>query len=193
MDDLSLEERRLERLRNLLTPIMNLPSFVKENEDGKYDDIIQNTADIAEKVIPLIKEALRSDITLNELNQLYTNPENRKPLIPKTPKELFEELIGKDNVENIIKNNWVGFDRKPFNIYRVNGIEINFYETDGKGDQVTHCTVCYNEDDKMWHSENCIDYPEVTYDSFQGMKKHLDEIEDDIISNGFRTIRLPNI
>jgi hypothetical protein len=78
MDDLSLEERRLERLRNLLTPIMNLPSFVKENEDGKYDDIIQNTADIAEKVIPLIKEALRSDITLDELNQLYTNPENRR-------------------------------------------------------------------------------------------------------------------
>jgi len=78
MNELSLEERRLERLRNLLTPIFNLPLFIKDNEDGKFDDIINDTAKKAEELIPMIKEALRSDITLDELNQLYTNPENRK-------------------------------------------------------------------------------------------------------------------
>jgi hypothetical protein len=193
MDDLNLEERRLERLRNLLTPMFNLPLFVKGNEDGRLDDIIKDTADKAEKLMPMIKEALRSDITLNELNQLYSDPENRKPLIPKTPQELFEDLIGKDNVENIIRNNWVGFSRKPFDIYKVNEIEIEFYETDGKGDQVIHCTVCYNEDTEKWSSENCIDHPEIPYDTFQEMKAHLKDIEDDIINNGFRTINLPNI
>jgi len=193
MDDLNLEERRLERLRNLLTPMFNLPLFIKGNEDGKFDDIIKKTADKAEELMPMIKEALRSDITLNELNQLYINPENRKPLIPKTPQELFEELIGKDNVDYIFKNNRVEFGRKPFNIYNVNEIEINFLETDNKQDTVIHCTVCYNEDDKKWSSENCIDSPDIPFDTFQEMKEHLDEIEDDIVENNFRTISLPNI
>jgi len=78
MDDLSLEQRRLERLRNLLTPFINLPLFIRDNKDGKFDDIVNDTAKRAEELTPMIKEALRSDITLEELNQLYTNPENRR-------------------------------------------------------------------------------------------------------------------
>lgn len=78
IDDLNLEERRLERLRNLLTPLINLPTFIERNEDGKFDDIINSSAEKCNEVIPFIREALRSDITLEELNQLYVNPENRK-------------------------------------------------------------------------------------------------------------------
>lgn len=73
---MTLEERRLERLRNLLTPLINLPEFILRNEDGHLDDIIKSSAEKSKDLIPLIKEALRSDITLKELNRLYTNPEN---------------------------------------------------------------------------------------------------------------------
>ena len=78
MNELTLEERRRERLRNLLTPLVNLPSFVTSNVDGKYDEIITSTAKKSEQLVPMIKEALRSDITLDELNQLYSDVENRE-------------------------------------------------------------------------------------------------------------------
>lgn len=78
MEELTLEERRLERLRNLLTPLVNLPSYINNNEDGKLDEFIKKSAKSAEELIPLVKEALRSDITIEELNKLYTDPENRR-------------------------------------------------------------------------------------------------------------------
>lgn len=76
MEKLTLEERRLERLRNLLTPLMNLPDFILNNESGKFDNLIKSTAERGKEVAPLIKKALSSDVTLKELNKLYINPEN---------------------------------------------------------------------------------------------------------------------
>jgi len=64
-----LEEKRLERLRNLLTPFLLLPELVKDNN---YPDSLKiDTADTCLKILPLIHKALSEDITLDELHNLY--------------------------------------------------------------------------------------------------------------------------
>ena len=78
MDDLTLEQRRCERLRNLLTPFYSITQFVQENKDGKYDEIIKDSSDKALETWPLIEKALDPNATLEELNQLYTDPENKR-------------------------------------------------------------------------------------------------------------------
>jgi hypothetical protein len=79
MDELTLEQRRCERLRNLLSPAYTLAQFLQEdNEDGKLDNIIKDSADKVLEVWPMIEKALDPNATLEELNQLYSNPENRR-------------------------------------------------------------------------------------------------------------------
>ena len=51
----------------------------------------------------------------------------------------------------------------------------------------------YNEDNKKWFSENCIDYPDKEFDTFAEMVEHVESIEEDIINNGFKMIDLPNV
>ena len=72
-----LEEKRLERLRNLLSPLCNLPDMIVNNTGGVFDSLILKTAEKSKEVLPMILKALESNITLSELNQLYTDPLNR--------------------------------------------------------------------------------------------------------------------
>ncbi len=103
----------------------------------------------------------------------------------------FEALLGEKRLARIIEDNCVEFERKNFEIYKTNEIEIVFLTTDNKGDDVIHCSVCYNEDRKKWFSDNCIDHPSVEFDSYDEMRKHLESIEDEIVNNGFNLIYLP--
>jgi hypothetical protein len=45
--------------------------------------------------------------------------------------------------------------------------------------------VGYDVDTKKWFSNNCIDYPEILFDTYEEMKDHLDCIEYLIVGNGF--------
>ena len=67
----TVDQKRLERLRNLLTPLINLPMMMEDNEDGKMDEIVQSQMKTALDVIPLVREALREEITMEELKKLY--------------------------------------------------------------------------------------------------------------------------
>ena len=108
----------------------------------------------------------------------------------------FTELLGAEVMENIKDNNWVKFDNEFMQLE--NGeydkadyqFEMNFMEKDGKNDTVIHCSIHYNEKDKKWWSENCIDDEDMEFDTFEEVKQHLEDIEDDIIGNGFNTIEL---
>lgn len=106
-------------------------------------------------------------------------------------RQRFVDLLTDDKIKFIEKHNWVEFDRKPFDIYKTNEIEIQFFETDNKGDDVIHFSICYNEDENKWFSENCIDYPEILFDTYEEMKNHVMIIERDIIDNGFKLAKLP--
>lgn len=106
-------------------------------------------------------------------------------------RQRFIDLLGEDKVKFIEKHNWIEFDRKPFEIYKTNEIEIQFFVTDNKGDDVIHFSICYNEDENKWFSENCIDSPEILFDTYEEMKNHVKIIERDIINNGFRLAKLP--
>ena len=106
-------------------------------------------------------------------------------------RQRFIDLLGEDKVKFIEKHNWIEFDRKPFEIYKTNEIEIQFLVTDNKGDDVIYFSVCYNEDENKWFSENCIDIPEILFDTYEEMKNHVKIIERDIIDNGFRLAKLP--
>ena len=118
------------------------------------------------------------------------NREEQKE-ISRQVRAIFVSLLGEDKVAAIEDQNWVEFDRKPYDIYHTNEIDINFMEKDTKQDTVIHCTVSYNEDSKTWLSENCIDYPYKKYDTYGEMRKHLSNIESKIINNGFNPINLP--
>ena len=106
-------------------------------------------------------------------------------------RQRFTDLLGEDKIKFIEKHNWVEFDRKPFNIYETNEIEIQFFKTDNKGDDVIFFSICYNEDEEKWFSENCIDSPEILFDTYDEMKNHVKSIERDIIDNGFGLAKLP--
>jgi hypothetical protein len=69
-DDMSLEERRLERLRNLLSPFLFLPELIEKNEDGKFDKMIQDTAKTCKDIEELVRKCLSEHATLDELNNL---------------------------------------------------------------------------------------------------------------------------
>jgi hypothetical protein len=77
MDDLNVEQRRCERLRNLLSPLYNLAQFIQEDND-KLEELIKREADRAMENWPLIEKALDPNATLEELNQLYLDTNNRK-------------------------------------------------------------------------------------------------------------------
>jgi len=114
MKELIIKERRLERLRNLMSPSFNLPLFIQENENGKLDDLIKSTADKAAKSLPLIKEALRSDITLLELGQLYVDPENRRPNLNGLTIDCAKDLVRAIEVELNTKEKQVKFLSEEF-------------------------------------------------------------------------------
>jgi hypothetical protein len=67
---------------------------------------------------------------------------------------------------------------------------MKFLEKDGKGDRVIYCSIHYNSKDKKWWSENCIDYPYIKFDTFEEMAHHLEDIEEDIIDNGFNLVEI---
>ena len=74
----SIEDKRLERLRNLLTPLFTLVQISSDNSDGKFDDLIKKSLKTCKEVLPLIKVALKDNVTREELGQLYTDPSNRE-------------------------------------------------------------------------------------------------------------------
>ena len=78
MGDLNLEERRCERLRNLLSPMYNLAQMIESNEDGNFDELIKKESKKALENWDLIEIALTPSSTLDELNKLYHDPENRR-------------------------------------------------------------------------------------------------------------------
>ena len=72
------EERRLERIRNLMTNMYNLPQFIVESDGSpEMEKLIKNTAEKAMGSMPYLDKALDLNTTLEELYQLYENPENR--------------------------------------------------------------------------------------------------------------------
>jgi len=107
-------------------------------------------------------------------------------------RQRFIDLLDADKIKFIEKHNLVEFDRKPFDIYKTNEIEIQFLKTDNKGDNVIFFSICYNEDEEKWFSENCIDSPEwILFDTYEEMKNHVNTIERDIINNGSRLAKIP--
>lgn len=127
---------------------------------------------------------------MNTEEQNLNNAENPKLGISSV-RQRFIDLLGEDKVKFIEKHNWIEFDRKPFKIYKTNEIEIQFFVRDNKGDDVIHFSICYNEDENKWFSENCIDSTEILFDTYEEMKNHVKIIERDIINNGFRLAKLP--
>jgi hypothetical protein len=109
----------------------------------------------------------------------------------KDAKSVFIDLLGVETIKLITKKNRVEFDRKPFEIYGTNEVEISFLKTDNKQDTVIFFSICYNEDDKKWFSENCIDSPCVEFDTYEEMVSHVTSIENKIINNGFDLAYLP--
>lgn len=100
-----------------------------------------------------------------------------KKIIISDVRQRFIDLLGEDKIKFIEKYNWVEFDRKPFDIYKTNEIEIQFFVTDNKGDDVIHFSICYNEYENKWVSENCIDDEEILFDTYEEMKNHVKTIE----------------
>ncbi len=103
-------------------------------------------------------------------------------------RQQFINLIGEDKIKYIEKYNKVEYGSSPS---EGNDIEINFFITDGKGDRVIHFTIAYNFKDKVIFSENCIDSPPIGYNTYEEMRDHVLEIEDNIINNGFELPELP--
>ena len=77
MDKLNLEQRRCERLRNLLTPFYLLPQFI-QNSDSEIDQSIKDIANRAMSNWPLIEKALDPNALLEELEKLYNEPVDTK-------------------------------------------------------------------------------------------------------------------
>lgn len=132
---------------------------------------------------------------LKEREENYVNPHYQLDTEEDTTEELkvqksFIDLLGYEKVQSLIKDNWIEFEIKPFELYKTNEIEIRFLTKDNKNDTVCFFSICYNEDRKKWFSENCIDYPNIEFDSYEEMKNHVDEIEDKIINNGFHLANL---
>jgi len=100
-------------------------------------------------------------------------------------RQRFIDLISEEKILYIEQHNHIEYDIKPFYIYKTNEIELNFMSTDHHGDDTTFFAICYNEDKKKWHSENCIDFPEILFNTYEEMKNHVKTIENDIINNGF--------
>jgi hypothetical protein len=124
------------------------------------------------------------------LKNIQTFEQHSSELNISDVRQRFIDLLGEDKVRFIEKNNRVEFYRKPFDIYETNEIEIQFFTTDNKGDDVIFFSICYNEDDEKWFSENCIDFPEILFDTYEEMKNHVKTIERDIINNGFGLAKL---
>lgn len=59
-DDMTLEERRLERLRNLLSPFLFLPELIE----------MKNTVQTCKDTEELVRKCLSEHATLDELNNL---------------------------------------------------------------------------------------------------------------------------
>lgn len=73
-NDMNREEKRLERLRNYLSPAINLPVMLLENKfwekDGDIKEIIMACAKQAKISNEKVKKCLSGDITLDELKKL---------------------------------------------------------------------------------------------------------------------------
>jgi len=128
---------------------------------------------------------------MKHLKTPHALSESSKSLNISDVRQRFIDLLGEDIIKFIEKNNWIDFYRKPFDIYKTNEIEIQFLETDNIGDDVIYFSICYNENENKWFSDNCIDYPEILFDTYEEMKNHVETIEPDIINNGFRLAKLP--
>lgn len=105
-------------------------------------------------------------------------------------RQLFIDLIGEDKINFIEKRNWVEYDRN----YITKEIEINFFKTDGKGDDVIFFSVIYCFDDKKWVSVNGIDNPDIAFDRISERESTYEEMRDHvkvIEGNGFQLAKLP--
>ena len=78
---LTIEERRLERLRNLIQPLWTLSDILnREDIDECSDDmkkLIKECAISCKEHMPLVKKALDSKTTLEELENLYLDPKSK--------------------------------------------------------------------------------------------------------------------
>lgn len=104
-------------------------------------------------------------------------------------KNMFENLLGK-GFNTLINNNWVEFSLSDKGIFWHERIDIRFLGKDSHDDTVCFCRISYYIDSKIWSSENCIDNPEIEFDTFAEMKEHLNNISDSILRNGFKIINL---
>jgi hypothetical protein len=98
-------------------------------------------------------------------------------------RDKFIRLLGVDRIQHIESNNWISYD--------VNKNNIDFITTDNKNDDVIFFTICYDENNKLWFSNNCIDHPPIAYDSYTKMRNHVKSIEDKMIDNDFDLPDLP--
>lgn len=69
---MTLEEKRLERLRNLLSPFITLSQLIEDELDNEeYKQLILDTAKTCNKLNGFVKKALKDNVTIEELNSLY--------------------------------------------------------------------------------------------------------------------------
>lgn len=72
-----VESKRLERIRNLLTPLFQLPELLENNNSGQHTKLIDKLIKQSKEVIPMIGNALDPNVSIYDLNQLYFDPSNR--------------------------------------------------------------------------------------------------------------------
>lgn len=72
MEDWTREEVRLERIRNLIGVMWNSDFVIDAFLNGQMDnEDLENHVKLIKKSKPYLKSALKSNITKEELNQLY--------------------------------------------------------------------------------------------------------------------------
>lgn len=98
-------------------------------------------------------------------------------------RDLFIRLLGLHRIQHIELKNRISYD--------VNETNIDFITTDNKDDDVIFFTICYDENNKLWYSRNCIDHPPIAYNTYTRMRNHVKSIEDDMVNNGFDLPDLP--
>jgi hypothetical protein len=107
-------------------------------------------------------------------------------------KSKFYELLGADTLNQLMEDNWVGFDVEQVivneELVYTNTLQMDFFLRDNKGDKVVFGTISYNQDTKKWFSEYYAHEDSLLYDSFADLKKYLEEIEDEIVSDGEQAI-----
>lgn len=116
---------------------------------------------------------------------------NQEELIEDKTRNEFISLLGEDKIKYIEKNNWVTYETNYSKFHYINNIIIQFLIKDSKDDTVIFFSIGFDKNKNLWFSSNCIDVKEISFKTYDEMKKHVHEIEDDIINNNFILANLP--